>query len=330
MDARKGEFELIERLVARLPGAGETVRVGSGDDAAVVEPSGRAAVTTVDVIVEGVHFTLPAYPLAAVGRKALASSLSDLAAMGALAGEAYVALVCPPELDAAALLEIGAGLAEMAERHGVSVVGGDLSRGPVLTLAVTAVGYEPRGGRLVERRGACPGDAVAVTGELGGAAAALELLGSGAHPDLEAGEAGAIRNRQLDPVPRLREGVALAEAGATAMIDLSDGLGAEAVHLADAGGVRIELELDAIPLQAGVATIAGGERAGRELAASGGEDYELLVCLPSERASEAVGTLQSSGCRLTVIGGVSSGSGASLRDSSGAELEPRGFDHLRA
>jgi len=330
MEAGRDEFELIERLVAGLPPVGDTVRVGSGDDAAVTEPRGQAAATSVDVSVQGVHFSLPAFPLPAVGRKALASSLSDLAAMGAIAGEAYVALVCPPELDAEALLEVGEGLAATARREGVSVLGGDVSRGRVLALAVTAVGYEPPGGQLVERRGARPGDVLAVSGELGGAAAALELLGAEAPAEISAKEAAAIRGRQLDPLPRLGQGVALAAAGATAMIDVSDGLGADALHLAEAGGVRIEIDLDAVPVQAGVAALAGGERAGRELAASGGEDYELLVCLPSGRVSEALGTLQSSGCRLTVIGAVSSGSGVSLRDSSGLELEPRGFDHLRS
>ena len=323
-----GEFELIEQLVARLPRPSQAVRVGSGDDAAVVEARAATA-TTIDVVVEGIHFTLPAFPLEAVGRKALAASLSDLAAMGAEPGEAYVALVCPPRLETEALLRVADGLAAVAEREGVSVIGGDVSRGPVLTLAVTSVGREPADGRLVERRGALPGDAVAVTGELGGAAAALALLDGLEPRGLAEDEAAAIRARQLDPTARLVAGRALAAVGARAMIDISDGLGADALHLARAGQVRLEIDLDAVPVQTGVAAVAGSEEAARELAASGGEDYELLACLPPDRVSEAGGSLQSAGCRLTVIGEVCAGSGVSLRDSSGRELEPGGFDHLR-
>src|SRR5918999_1174540 len=122
------EFELIAKLVERLPAPGEGVRIGSGDDAAVTEPRSQAAATTVDAFVEGVHFTLPEFPLRAVGRKALAAALSDLAAMGAEPGEAYVVLGVPRRLDADALREVALGLAEVAEREGASVVGGDLTR----------------------------------------------------------------------------------------------------------------------------------------------------------------------------------------------------------
>ena len=170
----------------------------------------------------------------AVGRKAMAAALSDLAAMGASQGEAYVVVAAPDELSDEDLLGIADGLAEMATREGVSIAGGDLVGCPVLVVSVTAVGYEPGGSRFVTRAGARPRDLVAVTGELGGAAAAVELIDAGERrgeaPDRGAG----LLERQLNPVPRLREGRALAAAGATAMIDISDGLGADAGHLARA------------------------------------------------------------------------------------------------
>src|SRR5918996_2278289 len=132
----EGEFELIARLVKRLPAAKQGLRIASGDDAAVIEPSGRAAATTIDATVEGVHFTLPEFPPAAVGRKALAAALSDLAAMGAEPGEAYVALGAPERLGRDQLLGGGDGVAKIAAREGVTVAGGDVTRAPALMLTV--------------------------------------------------------------------------------------------------------------------------------------------------------------------------------------------------
>src|SRR5437764_1566685 len=161
------EFDLIAAITERLPAAGDRVRLASGDDAAVVEPDTATAVS-VDAIVDGVHFTLDAFGAPAVGRKALAAGLSDLAAMGAVPGEAYVVVGAPAELPDEELLGIADGLAEVATREGVSVVGGDLVASPALVVSVTAIGYEPAGGSLVSRSGARPGDRLAVTGELGG------------------------------------------------------------------------------------------------------------------------------------------------------------------
>jgi thiamine-monophosphate kinase len=325
------EFELIERILARMPATSgnRRVRVGSGDDAAVVE-SGAAAVVSVDALIQDVHFTLPQFPLEAVGRKGLAAGLSDLAAMGAVAGEAYIILGVPRELDPEALLGVADGVAEVARREEVTVVGGDVSRAPALLLAVTAIGYEPPDGALLTRAGAVVGDLLVVTGRLGGAAAALRLLRDGGSaiptrgdPDRERLLAG-----QLDPQPRLAAGRALAASGARAMIDVSDGLGADAAHLARAGGVRLEIELERLPVDDAAISIAGSSDA-RGLAASGGEDYELLASLPPERLSEAREAVAAAGCELTDIGAVREGEGVSLRDPAGRELEPKGFDHLR-
>ena len=325
----RSEFDLIAAIDERMPAPGPRVRVASGDDAAVVEPRAASAIT-VDAVVDGVHFRLADFGGRAAGRKALSAALSDLAAMGAAQGEAYVVVGAPEALADADLLEIAEGIAEVATREAVTVAGGDLVRSPVLVVSVTAVGYEPGATRLVTRHGARPRDVVAVTGELGGAAAGLRLVETELHPDGLSGEQReALVARQLDPAPRLREGRALGAAGATAMIDISDGLGADAGHLADAGEVRLEIDLAKVPVADGVAAVAGGDRAGLELAAGGGEDYELLVTLPPERLEEAIAAVAEGGSRLTEIGYVSEGRGVGLNLPGGGQLEPRGFDQRR-
>jgi thiamine-monophosphate kinase len=323
------EFDLIRTINERLPAPGPRVRVPSGDDAAVVEPRAASAVT-VDALVDGVHFRLDAFGPVAVGRKALAASLSDLAAMGAAQGEAYVVVGAPEELPDEELLGIAEGLAEVASRDQVSIAGGDLVSSPVLIVSVTAIGYEPGGTRFVTRGGAGPRDVVAVTGELGGAAAALALMEAGENRGADPPEwSDDLLARQLDPLPRLREGRALAAAGATAMIDVSDGLGADAGHLARSSDCRLEIDLDRLPLAEGVIEVAGGEGAALELAASGGEDFELLVTLPRERLGTATARVAEAGSELTEIGYVSEGQGVSLRLPGGGEIEPRGFDQRR-
>jgi thiamine-monophosphate kinase len=321
------EFDLIAAINERLPGQGERVRVPSGDDAAVVEPNGASAVS-VDAVVDGVHFRLEDFGAPAVGRKALAAGLSDLAAMGALPGEAYVVVAAPPELDDDALLGIADGLAEVAKRHRVTVAGGDLVSSPVLVVSVTAVGSEPKGSRLVTRAGARPGDLIAVTDRLGGAAGALALMeGGGGKVSPELREP--MLMRQLDPTPRLSEGLALAAEGATAMIDVSDGLGADAGHMAHSSGCRIEIDLDRIPLESGLEEVAGGSGPALELAASGGEDYELLVALPPDRMAAASEAVAKTGTELTEIGYATSGGGVALLLPGGGEIQPRGFDQRR-
>jgi thiamine-monophosphate kinase len=323
------EFDLIAAINERMPAPGPRVRVPSGDDAAVVEPRAASAVT-VDAIVDGVHFVLDSYGHAAVGRKALAAALSDLAAMGAAQGEAYVVVAAPDELSDDGLLGVADGLAEVAVREEVTIAGGDLVRAPVLMLSVTAVGYEPGGVRFVTRAGARIRDLVAITGELGGAAAAVELMQAGERRGDPADHGKDLLARQLDPRPRLREGRALAKAGATAMIDVSDGLGADAAHLARASDRRLEIDLERVPIAAGVAGVAGGDAEALELAASGGEDFELLVTVPRERFDEAAGAVGDVGGTLTEIGYVTEGHGVALKLPGGGQLEPRGFDQRRS
>jgi thiamine-monophosphate kinase len=332
-----GEFELISLLVEAAETArrersaswGNQVRLGSGDDAAVTVPSGATA-TSVDALVEGVHFRRETAPLSSVGQKALAVALSDLAAMGAAPGEAYVCFGVPDDLDATGCRELGLGLAAMAARQGVAVLGGDVTRAPSLTLAITVVGHASSPDELILRSGARPGDTLAVTGELGGAAAGLSLL---ERPELGDGlperVADALRRRELEPEPRLAAGRALAAAQATAMIDVSDGLGGDAGHVADASGVRLVVELERLPVQEGVAEVAtAASLDAHELATERGEDYELLVALPPSRLDRACEALAAIEVALTPIGTVVEGAGVALRAADGSERAPVGFDQL--
>jgi thiamine-monophosphate kinase len=327
-----GEFELLARMRERLPESGPRVHLGSGDDAAITVPGGATA-TSVDAIVDGVHFRRAQTSPQAVGRKALAAALSDLAAMGAGPGEAYVAVGAAPDLGEDELLEIVAGMAELAAETGTTLAGGDLTRAPALSLTVTVVGHARRPEALVRRAGASAGDLVTVTGELGGAAAGLLLL---ERPELAAAlpeEAGALlRGRQLEPRPRLRSGQALAGSGASAMIDLSDGLGADAGHLAGASGVALRIDASKIPIAEGVTTVAVA--AGEDplsLSVGGGEDYELLATLPRERLPEASNRVEAAGeTTLTPIGEVVAGTGVEIRRPGGGTVPTTGFDHLRS
>jgi len=325
-----GEFELLARIRERLPEPGARLRLGSGDDAAIAVPGGATA-TSVDALVEGIHFRRGQASLAQIGHKALATALSDLAAMGAEAGEAYVALGVPADLTEDECLELLDGMAPLAAATGTTLAGGDLTRATQLVLAVTVVGHAARAEDFVTRGGARPGDALLLTGEIGGAAAGHLLLERPELGDaLPDAVASALRRRQLEPQPRLSAGGALAGAGATAMIDLSDGLAGDAGHIAERSSVGLRIDAADIPLAAGVAELA--EAAGRdplELAAGGGEDYELLATLPSDRLATAERELDSvGGPRLKRIGEAVAGSGVEIRLPGGGLLKAMGFDQL--
>jgi thiamine-monophosphate kinase len=323
-----GEFDLIAALRERLPAPPPRILVGPGDDAAVTAAGGSSAIS-VDATVEGVHFRRQWAPPEAIGRKALAAGLSDLAAMGAEPGEAYVVLGVPPDLDEPGCLDLLAGIEAVAGSCGAALAGGDVSRSPVLFVSVTVVGKLEEGARFVTRAGARAGELLVLTGELGGAAAGLKLLEGEIEAALADEVAAALRSRQLDPRPRLAEGRALAGAGATAMIDLSDGLGGDAGHVAAQSGVRLEIDAGQIPLQPGVEQVAAALGADPlELAAGEGEDYELLACLPEGSLDRARSAVADVGGSLTVIGSCVPGEGVRLSAPSGRELRVRGYDQL--
>jgi thiamine-monophosphate kinase len=318
-----GEFELLARIRGRLPADSPRIRLGSGDDAAVTVP-GAATATSVDALVEGVHFSRDSASLAQIGHKALATALSDLAAMGAKAGEAYVVLGVPPDLDDDGCIELLDGLLALATATGTTLAGGDVTRAGELFLAVTVVGHADTAESLVGRSGARPGDALVLTGEIGGAGAGLHLLNN---PNL--GADLALQARQLEPTPRLGAGQALAAAGATAMIDLSDGVGADAGHLAERSAAGLRIDAEAIPLAPASRELM--EAAGRnpwELL-SGGEDYELLASIAPERLDQARQAVhEAEGIGLAQIGEVVAGSGVEIRLPGGRLVEPGGFDQL--
>lgn len=317
------EFDLIAKFIERLPSPGPEVLVASGDDAAVTDHVGPVVVS-VDAIVEGVHFERPAFSPLDIGRKALAAAISDLAAMAATPRHGYVVVGIPKDEREEDLLLLADGLASVAASQDMAIIGGDIVRAPGLMISVTAIGSETDGVPLIARSGAQPGDVVVVTGEVGGAAAGLALLSR----DHRGEDGDELIARQLDPTPRVAEGQALARAGATAMIDLSDGLIADAGRIANASGVRIEIDADLVPFQRGACEALSPDLAsGRIGAASGGEDYELLACIPADRVDLARDALDST-CGITEIGTVLEGDGAFLLDESGEILPAAGFDHF--
>jgi thiamine-monophosphate kinase len=301
-----------------------------GDDAAVVRAR-PVCVTSLDTMVEGVHFRLQegwSTP-GEVGHRALAGALSDLAAMGADPGEAYLALGLPAGFGESRALELVLAADALAARTGTAIAGGDVVEAPVLSVSITAVGWAERPDALVSRAGARSGDLVGVTGALGGPAAALALM-QGRATRSPAGERALAGARA--PEPRLAEGRALAAAGVHAMIDLSDGLASDAAHIGHASGVQLRVELAALPLHSGVAEVAAELGLPPwQLAAAGGEDYELCFCAAPEdrerveRALRAIG-----GVSISWIGEVATGApGACFSDERGHAVGIEGYEHLR-
>jgi thiamine-monophosphate kinase len=314
-----GEGREFDRVRAIARALGDRAK-GLGDDCALLVPAeGRLAVST-DVSVEAVHFRLEWMDYEEVGWRAAAAALSDLAAEGAKPAGLLAAVVVPASGTDAQLTALMSGVGAAGDSVGAPVIGGDLASGPFWSVATTVLGWTTR---PVGRSGARPGDGLWVTGALGGARAALAAWRRGGEPLPEA------RAAFVRPEPRIQAGRWLAAHGASAMIDLSDGLGGDAPHLAAASGVSLELTLDALPLTAAAADEA--RRAGtapETFAAEGGEDYELLAALPPTFVeADRLEFERDCGLALSRIGVVGTGRGvrAHLR---GVPVALTGYRHF--
>ena len=298
------EDDVLERI-AKVVGPGSPARgeLFVGDDAAILRPLVGQVVVSTDVAVAGVHLDLSLFSVTDLGYKAVAAALSDLAAMGALARALVLAVTSPPGTDLEALHE---GVAAAAAASGCPVVGGDLSRGGELAVAVTVIGECPGAG-AVRRSGARAGDRLFVTGPLGRSAAGLRRRRAGAGLD----DPAVLAHRR--PRPLLAEGRAARGAGAHAMMDLSDGLGIDLHRLADASGVGFSLT--SVP-------VAEGATADESI--SGGEDYELLVAAPDPRRLAEVFAARGLPAPIEVGEVVAD---VATRTLAGRPLERRGFEH---
>jgi thiamine-monophosphate kinase len=311
-----GEHALIQRIRGRIPPAPEFVIVGIGDDAAVVEPERNTVeVLTTDCLVEGVHFDQTFCGPADIGHKALAVNLSDLAAMGAAPRVALLSLVLPPGLSVASLDALVDGMAALAARARISIVGGNIARSPgPLIVEVTVTGSVHRRGVLT-RSGARAGDELYVTGVLGGAALGLRQL----RDDPSSGGRAVERYRR--PEPRLRFGVMLGRNRVTrTCIDLSDGLADGVRQIGQASGVGAVVDASALPIEAS-ATLSD--------ALGGGEDYELLFAVsPRMRSRLKHVQRRVSDLVVTRIGRLTSNGALLLNRDGRTEELPPGFEHF--
>lgn len=324
------EFDLIARLTAGIPERGEGLLQGIGDDGAVIAgPGGEAWIVTTDALLEDVHFRRAWGTFEQLGRKAFSVNASDIAAMGGESAFLLLSLGIPDDLDAEAAQRFVAGLRAAAEEARVVLIGGDTVRSRSgLALGIVAIGRVPRE-KVVTRGGARPGDALFVTGTLGGAAIGLAALERGM------GEAFApFTQRLLDPRPPLACGPRLAASGAvSAMIDISDGLVADLGHIADRSGVGFELRADRLPAAPGLAQAAAAlERDPLSCMLGGGEEYELLFAVAADRCAafeaDLLPALDRPAVRIGTI--VEAGEGRHIIDAEGGTVEPpvAGFDHF--
>jgi thiamine-monophosphate kinase len=313
-----GELGFLEGL-RRLSPAGRDVELGIGDDCAIVRSGRRRLLLTTDALVEGVHFRWDWDGAAGHGRRAFAVNASDIAAMAGRPRFALLSLIVPRRASAADLRGLVRGFSAAARAGGCALVGGNLSAGPCWTVSVSLIGDAPN--EPLRRDGARPGDLLYVSGRIGAAAYAREILLGRRRG--RASETRAFRR----PVPRLALGAALSRRGAaSAAIDVSDGLLQDLAHVCRASGVAAIVDVQRIPYAPALRRLPARER--RRLALQGGEDYELLFTVPPRSVRRVAAR---AGVDVTAIGRIVAGSGVRVREEDGTVLvaDTRGFDHFR-
>jgi thiamine-monophosphate kinase len=328
-----GEFGLID-LLAKMVSSSQNNQlapcqqliVGIGDDAAIWHGDTSTQLATVDSLIQDVHFSLSTTSWKELGWKALAVNLSDIAAMGGVPRYALVSLALPGNIEVEDVSALYAGMIELAQQFQVAIAGGDTCQAPVVSITVTVLGSS-QNEHTLRRSTARPGDKVAVTGYLGSAAAGLEMLKNKLQfdPDVTA----YLRDAFLRPLPRIAEGQLLAEQGVTTAIDISDGLISDLNQICKASQVGARVEVDRLPVH-GMVRDNFGDKA-LELAATGGEDYELLFAAAAEVINRVKGRAL---CPVTIVGEITDGKPheASLFDTNGSpfNLHEAGWEHFKA
>ena len=330
-----GEFSLIDRIGKLLPPVSGPVKMGIGDDAAVIcQPGGNALLVTTDMLVEGVHFDCSFISAADLGSKVLAVNLSDIAAMGGIPTCCFLGLGLPPSLPLAWFTDFIAGMLDTADHYGVQLLGGDTVASEQITIAITLHGRAVET-EIVYRKGAKPGDRVYVSGTLGDSALGLHLLQQGKRPGMDKNPAESfLINRHRRPQPRIPLAHRLAETHlASSMLDVSDGLLGDLNHLLAAGGrLGAEIILDQLPLSPAYRQLQSLDLLDGYLPAlTGGEDYELLFTVSSEREDELAALLVESDVGVCCLGGIEEKTGIRLK-LPGGELfsadDLHGYDHF--
>jgi len=319
-----GEFGLID-LLAEMAGGGqdEQLLIGIGDDAAAWQGDASIQLATVDSFVQDVHFPSGIAPWNELGWKALAANLSDIAAMGGAPRYALVSLALPDNTEVDDVTALYTGMLELAREYGVAIIGGDIVSAPLVVITITVLGNSQKK-HILTRSAAEPGELVAVTGELGAAAAGLEMLTKKLQFDPQA--TACLDRAFLHPYPRIAEGQLLVEQGVKTAIDISDGLISDLNQICKSSQVSARVEIDRVPIEPMVKA-QFSERA-VELALSGGEDYELLF---TARAEVIDRVKRTASCPITVIGEIVAGKeGVTLVDSQGNpfNLGKTGWEHF--
>ncbi len=329
-----GEFGLIDyidRLIKRADGGPKKVALGIGDDAAVVDPpSGAKMLLTTDTMVENVHFNTRYIKPADIGYKAMAVNISDIAAMAGSPEYALVTLGLTPDAEVEFVAGVYHGLIDAAKAFGVAIVGGDMTKANRFFVTVALTGRAEAG--LTRRRSdAKAGDAIMVTGSLGGSAAALKLLKEGAKPTR--GWLAHLAARHTQPTPRVAEARAAAAAGARAMQDISDGLLADLTHICSASGLGASLDSMAVPVFPEAAKAGFKTQDAQRLAITGGEDYELLFTAPAAKVEAIKAAIAAvSDTPVTVVGEMAAGPAEVVVTGHAGKpmvMKRRGYDHFQ-